>query len=76
MIYKFKVWVWVPMTTDVHLSAINDEDALKTFNKIDLKEGFNWRDDGIRKSKVTYEVINVQNTNKGINYKGESGEKS
>ena len=76
MIYKFKVWVWLPMTTDVHLSAINDEDALKTFNKIDLKEGFNWRDDGIRKSKVTYEVINVQNTNKGINYKGESGEKS
>ena len=76
MIYKFKVWVWLPMTTDVHLSAIGDEDALKTFNKIDLTKGFDWRDDGIRKSKVTYEVINVQNTNKGINYKGESGEKS
>ena len=76
MIYKFKVWVWLPMTTDVHLSAIDDEDALKTFNKIDLTKGFDWRDDGIRKSKVTYEVINVQNTNKGINYKGESGEKS
>ena len=76
MIYKFKVWVWLPMTTDVHLSAIDDEDALKTFNKIDLTKGFDWRDVGIRKSKVTYEVINVQNTNKGINYKGESGEKS
>ena len=76
MIYKFKVWVWLPMTTDVHLTALDDEEAVKTFNKIDLKEGFNWRDDGIRKSKVTYEVINVQNTNKGINYKGESGEKS
>ena len=76
MIYKFKVWVWLPMTTEVHLSAIDDEDALKTFNKIDLTKGFDWRDDGIRKSKVTYEVINVQNTNKGINYKGESGEKS
>ena len=76
MIYKFKVWIWLPMTTDVHLSATSDEDALKTINKIDLTKGFNWRDDGIRKSKVTYEVINVQNTNKGINYKGESGEKS
>ena len=76
MIYKFKVWVWLPMTTEVHLSAIDDEDSLKIFNKIDLTKGFNWRDDGIRKSKVTYEVINVQNTNKGINYKGESGEKS
>ena len=76
MIYKFKVWVWLPMTTDIQLSAIDDKDALKTFNKIDLKKGFAWRDDGIRKSKVTYEVINVQNTNKGINYKGESGEKS
>ena len=76
MIYKFRVWAWLPMTTEVHLAAIDDEDALKTFNKIDISKGFDWRDDGIRKSKVTYEVINVQNTNKGINYKGESGEKS
>ena len=76
MIYKFKVWCWLPMTTEVHLSAIDDEDALKIFNKIDLKKGFSWRDDGMRKSRVTYEVINVQNTDKGINYKGESGEKS
>ena len=76
MIYKFKVWVWLPMTTDVHLSAIDDEDALKTFNKIDLTKGFDWRDDGIRKSKVTYEVINVQNTNKGISSSDTSREKS
>ena len=76
MIYKFKVWVWLPMTTEIHLSAINDEDALKTINKIDLTKGFDWRDDGMRKSRVTYEVINVQNTDKSINYKGESGEKS
>jgi len=76
MIYKFKVWVWLPMTTDVHLSAIDDEDALKIFNKIDLKKGFDWKDDGIRKSKVTYEVINVQNTDKSINLKGKSREDS
>ena len=76
MIYKFKVWVWLPMTTEVHLSAINDEDALKTFNKIDLKKGFNWRDDGMRKSRVTYEVTNVQDTNQSINFKREPGKKS
>ena len=76
MIYKFKVWVWLPMTTEVHLSATSDEDALKTFNKLDLTKGFNWRDDGIRKSKMTYEVINVQNADKGIGSSSKSGEKS
>jgi hypothetical protein len=75
MIYKFRVWAWLPMTTEVHLSAIDDEDAFKTFNKLDLAKGFNWRDDGMRKSRATYEIINVQNTDKSINYKGESGEK-
>ena len=76
MIYKFKVWVWLPMTADIHLSAIDDEDALKTFNKIDLTKGFNWRDDGMHKSRVTYEVTNVQNTDKSISSSGKSGEKS
>ena len=76
MIYKFKVWCWLPMTTEVHLSAIDDEDALKTFNKIDLKKGFSWRDDGMRKSRVTYEIINVQNTDKGISSSIKPGEKS
>ena len=76
MIYKFKVWVWLPMTTEVHLSATDDENANKIFNKIDLTKGFDWKDDGIRKSKVTYEVINVQNTDKSINLKGKSREDS
>ena len=76
MIYKFKVWVWLPMTTEVHLSATSDEDALKTINKIDLTKGFNWRDDGIRKSKMTYEVINVQNSDKGTSISNTPGEKS
>ena len=76
MIYKFKVWVWLPMTTEVHLSATSDEDALKTINKIDLAKGFNWRDDGIRKSKMTYEVINVQNSNKDTSISSTSGKES
>ena len=76
MIYKFRVWVWLPMTTEVHLSAIDDEDALKIFNKIDLTKGFNWRDDGMHKSRVTYEITNVQNTDKGISSSDTSREKS
>ena len=76
MIYKFKVWAWLPMTTEVHLAAIDDEDALKIFKKLDLKKGFNWRDDGIRKSRVTYEVTDVQNTNKSISSSSTSREKS
>ena len=76
MIYRFKVWCWLPMTTEIHLTALSDEEAVKTFNKIDLTKGFDWRDDGIRKSKVTYEVINVQNTDKGIGSSGTSGKKS
>ena len=76
MIYKFKVWVWLPMTTEIHLSAIDDEYALKTINKIDLTKGFNWRDDGMHKSRVTYEITNVQNTDKSISSSSKSGEKS
>ena len=64
------------MTTEVHLTALSDEEAVQTFNKIDLKKGFNWRDDGMRKSRVTYEIINVQNTDKSIHIQGESGKKS
>ena len=76
MIYKFRVWAWLPMTTEIHLSAIDDEDALKTFNKIDLTKGFNWKESGTHKSRVTYEVTNVQNTDKSISSSGKSGEKS
>jgi len=75
MIYKFKVWVWLPMTTEVYLTALDDKDSIKIFNKLDLK-GFNWRDDGMRNSRVTYEVENVQNTDKSINPKRESRKES
>jgi uncharacterized phage-associated protein len=75
MIYKFKVWVWLPMTTEVYLTAIDDKDSIKIFDKLDLK-GFNWRDDGMRNSRVTYEVENVQNTDKSINPKRESRKES
>ena len=75
MIYKFKIWVWLPMTTEVYLTALDDEDSVRIFKKLDLKS-FNWRDDGMRKSRATYEVINVQNTDKSISSSRKSGEKS
>jgi len=75
MIYKFKVWVWLPMTTEVYLTALDDKDSIKIFNKLDLK-GFNWRDDGMRNSRITYEVENFQNTDKSINPKRESRKES
>jgi len=75
MIYKFKVWVWLPMTTEVYLTALDDKDSIKIFDKLDLK-GFNWRDDGMRNSRITYEVENVQNTDKSINPKRESRKES
>ena len=75
MIYKFKVWVWLPMTTEVYLTALDDNDAVKIFNKLDLK-GFNWRDDGMRNSRVTYEVTNVQNADQSIDPKRESRKES
>ena len=56
MIYKFKIWVWLPQTTEIYLSAENDEHAISNFNKLDLKE-LSWKDDGMRKSRMTYEVI-------------------
>ena len=70
MIYKFRIWVWLPMTTDVHLSAIDDKDALKIFNKLDLTKGFNWKDDGMRRERVTYEITNVQSGDKSISSRG------
>tara|TARA_R100001530_G_scaffold28129_1_gene22326 strand:- start:299 stop:523 length:225 start_codon:yes stop_codon:yes gene_type:complete len=56
MIYKFKVWVWLPKTTEIYLSAEDDNHALSNFKKLDLKE-FKFLDDGIRKSRVTFEIV-------------------
>ena len=38
------------------LTCENDEHAISNFNKLDLKE-FSWKDDGMRKSRITYEVV-------------------
>ena len=40
MIYKFRVWSWKPMTTEIYLAAPTDEEALKTFME---KRNPKWR---------------------------------
>jgi len=34
MIYKFKVWSWKPMTTEIYLASLTDEEAVITFNAL------------------------------------------
>ena len=56
MIYKFKVWAWKPMYTEIYLAAPHDEEALKTFNALD-KDNFVWTKDEMKNERTTYEVI-------------------
>ena len=56
MIYKFKVWSWKPMYTEIYLAAPHDEEALKTFNALD-KNTFVWIKDEMKNERSTYEVI-------------------
>ena len=56
MIYKFKVWSWKPMTTEIYLAAPHDEEALDTFEKLD-KNTFVWKTDEMKDERSTYEII-------------------
>ena len=56
MIYKFKVWSWKPMTTEIYLSALTDEKDVTTFNALD-KDNFVWTKDEMKNERTTYEVI-------------------
>ena len=56
MIYKFKVWSWKPMYTEIYLVALEDDEAVNTFKKLN-KDDFVWKQDSMRDERVTYEVI-------------------
>jgi len=56
MIYKFRVWSWKPMITEIYLAASEDDEALNTFKKLN-KDDFVWKIDSMRDERVTYEVI-------------------
>ena len=56
MIYKFKVWSWKPMYTEIYLVALEDDEAVNTFKKLN-KDEFVWKVDSMRDERVTYEVI-------------------
>ena len=55
MIYKFKVWVWSPLKTEVHLSAKTDEEATKIFQALDLSS-FQWEREPMLHNRTTYEI--------------------
>ena len=56
MIYKFKVWSWKPMYTEIYLVAPHDDEALNTFKKLN-KDEFVWKVDSMRDERSTYEII-------------------
>ena len=56
MIYKFKVWSWKPVYTEIYLAAPDDQEALKTFNALD-KNSFVWIKNEMQNERTTYEVI-------------------
>ena len=63
MIYKFKVWVWSPLKTEVHLSANTDEEATKIFQALDLSS-FQWDREPMLHNRTTYEVIKTDESTK------------
>ena len=56
MIYKFKVWSWKPMFTEIYLAAITDDEAVNLFQKLN-KDEFIWKVDPMRDERSTYEII-------------------
>ena len=63
MIYKFKIWVFDPQYTEINLSAVNDEEALKTFRSLDLNN-FVWNRDQMLHRRTTYEVTKTDESTK------------
>ena len=56
MIYKFKVWSWKPMTTEIYLSSLTDGEAVKTFDALN-KNTFIWKENEMLAERSTYEII-------------------
>jgi|TARA_A100001201_G_C3955793_1_gene161052 predicted nucleic acid-binding protein len=56
MIYKFRIWVYKPVTTEIFVDANSDDHAKEIVNKLD-SDTFNWQECQITPDRVTYEVI-------------------
>tara|TARA_R100000482_G_scaffold76655_1_gene29814 strand:- start:270 stop:455 length:186 start_codon:yes stop_codon:yes gene_type:complete len=61
MIYKFKRWVILPAYTEIFINASSDQEALKILNSIDPKT-LNWEEADVVDHRMTYEVIDGQDT--------------
>jgi hypothetical protein len=56
MIYKFRMKYYLPVTTEVFISAESDEKALKAIQELNLST-LDWKEDPMRPDKMTYEVV-------------------
>ena len=63
MIYKFKVWVWSPMKSEIHLSAKDDDEATRIFQALDLSS-FQWDREVMLHNRTTYEVTKTDESTK------------
>mgnify|MGYP003113423561 FL=1 len=51
------------MICEINLSALTDEEALRTFKALDLNS-FQWKRDQMLHNRTTYEVIKIDETTK------------
>ena len=56
MIYKIKTWKFIPVVSEVFISAKTDEECLKTFEDIKPKT-LSWKECPMTKGRTTYEVV-------------------
>lgn len=56
MIYRFRRFVYVPVTTEVYIEAQSDEQAIKIVNELD-PDTLTWRECPITPYRTTYELV-------------------
>ena len=61
MIYKFKIWVYVPHVTEIYINADTDSQAVETLSNI-KPNSLSWKECPMSALRRTYEVIKSDDT--------------
>ena len=56
MIYKVRIWVYVPHVTEIYINADSDTQAAETLNNI-KPDSLSWKECPMSALRKTYEVI-------------------
>ena len=56
MIYKFKVWVYIPHVTEIYINADTDTQSLETLESLDPKS-LSWKECPMTALRKTYEIV-------------------